>query len=372
MVSKMNRFLVAVILLPVVLLAACTPDASEQNSTSQSATPTAAEDAAATDTAPGEVPEVVVLASDEVIPWLEAERWWGENRHGEQLDVPHLMIAAIKPSWQVNAQKLSVAQKKEIFYRFMLPLVMHANEMVMSRRAGLLRAQQEWASDGRLTPGSLDLLRNLSRLLPGFDEARAGNLGADDPGIPAIIEDLLYRVDIIPPGLALGQAAYESGYATSRFAVEGNALFGQWTYGGDGIKPQEQRASKGDHRIKAFDWPFDSVRGYFINLISHRAYEDFRRLRAELRAAGKPLDSLTLADGLLSYSERGQAYVDTLKGIIRANGLDVADHAVFREEPIRFIVTEQTPEDAAATREELARMRERGELEEIFERMNLD
>jgi uncharacterized FlgJ-related protein len=265
-----------------------------------------------------------------------------------------------------------VAEKKEVFYRFMLPLVLHANEMVMSRREGLLRAQRELQSGDGLSADSLALLRRLALLLPGFDEASAAALGADDPDWPGRIDELLHRVDIVPPGLALGQAAYESGYATSRFAVQGNALFGQWTYGGDGIKPQEQRASKGDHRIKAFDWPFDSVRGYYINLMSHRAYEDFRRLRAELRAAGKPLDSLVLADGLLSYSERGQAYVDTLKGIIRANALDVADRAAFRDEPIRFIVTEQTREEAAATREELARMRERGELAEIFERMNLE
>jgi len=348
------------------LLAGCAPDPSD----AAAPPPRAPEPEPAASTP--DAPEVVVVASEDLFSWLEGENWWGENTHGEQLDVPHLMIAAIKPSWQVNSQKLPVADKKEVFYRFMLPLVLHANQMVMSRRDGLVRAQSELASGSGLSADSLALLKRLVLVLPGFDEARAEALSADDPEWPAMIEDLLHRVDVVPPGLALGQAAYESGYGTSRFAVQGNALFGQWTYGGDGIKPEAQRASKGDHRIKAFDWPFDSVRGYYINLMSHRAYEDFRRLRAELRAAGEPLDSLTLADGLLSYSERGQAYVDTLKGIIRANGLDIADGAVFRDEPIRFIVTEQTREEAEATRAELARMRERGELAEIFERMNLD
>ncbi|MEJ2384682.1 MAG: glucosaminidase domain-containing protein [Xanthomonadales bacterium] len=364
--NRLTAFIAAVTL---VLLAGCAPDAPDDGASAQKDPPTSGEAQPAKANDP--VPEVVVLVSDALVPWLEDENWWGENLHGEQLDVPHLMIAAIKPAWQVNAQKLPVAQKKEVFYRFMLPLVLHANEMVMDRREGLLRAQRELDS-GSLSADSLALLRRLVLLLPGFDEARAAALGADDPELPGMIDDLLRRVDIIPPGLALGQAAYESGYGTSRFAVEGNSLFGQWTYGGDGIKPKEQRSSKGDHRIKAFDWPFDSVRGYYINLMSHRAYEDFRALRAELRAAGKPLDSLTLADGLLSYSERGQAYVDTLKGIIRTNKLDVADRAVFRDEPIRFIVTEQTREEAEATREELARMRASGELAEILERMNLD
>jgi Bax protein len=369
-----KRLVYPLLMLALAAAAACSQDApdpvSETSAAADESAPQVTAEAATRE--PDVVPEVVVVTSEELIPWLESENWWGEARHGEQLGVPHLMIAAIKPSWRVNAQKLPVAQKKEIFYRFMLPLVMHANEMVMKRRNILQQAQQELQSGAGLSAESLAWVKRMSLLLPGVDEARAEALAADDPELPDLIAELLYRMDVIPAGLALGQAAYESGYGTSRFAVEGNALFGQWTYGGDGIKPQEQRSSKGDHRIKAFDWPFDSVRGYFINLMSHRAYEDFRRLRAELREAGKPLDSLVLADGLLSYSERGQAYVDTLKGIIRANSLDVADDAVFRDEPIRFIVTEQSSEDAQATREELAAMRERGELAEIFERMNLD
>ncbi len=370
-VTRLHSIVAGVLL--AFALAACSPDAPPTDTASAAPAPAAQpKPAAKPKPASINVPEVVVLASEDLIPWLEDEGWWGGKLHADQLDVPYLMVAAIKPSWQVNAQKLPVDQKKEVFYRFMLPLVLHANQMVMTRREILLRAQGELASGGGLTADSLDWLRRMVRILPGFDEDTAAALQADDPELPALVDDLLYRIDVIPPGLALGQAAYESGYGTSRFAVEGNALYGQWTYGGDGLKPKEQRASKGDHRIKAFDWPFDSVRGYFINLMSHRAYEDFRRLRAEMRAAGQPLESLTLADGLLSYSERGQEYVDTLKGIIRANGLDVADRAHFRDEPMRFIVTEQTREEADATRAELARMRAAGELDEIFERMNLE
>jgi uncharacterized FlgJ-related protein len=183
---------------------------------------------------------------------------------------------------------------------------------------------------------------------------------------------MLYRFDVIPPGLVLGQAAYESGYGTSRFAVEGNALFGEWTYGGAGMTPSQQRKELGDHRIAAFDWPFDSVRSYFINLSAHPAYEPLRRLRADLRAKGKPLDSLALADGLVKYSERGQDYVDELKGIIRVNKLDVADHAKLRDEPLRFIVGAEDAEAAAAAREELDAMRASGQLQEIVERMRLE
>ena len=170
----------------------------------------------------------------------------------------------------------------------------------------------------------------------------------------------------------LGQAAYESGWATSRFAAEGNALFGQWTFGGKGLVPDQQRKELGDHRIASFEWPFDSVRGYYLNLSTHPAYEDFRRLRAELKASGKPLSSIVLADGLIKYSERGQTYVDTLKGMIRANNLDIADNAVFRDEPISFIwgATDQTK--AAKLRKDIEAMRKSGELSTVIERMQLE
>jgi Bax protein len=318
-------------------------------------------------------PEVLVFDGFEsIIAWLESEQWWGEEVRDRQLTVPHVIITGINPAWRVNAQKLPVQQKKELFYRLMLPLVMHANGMVIELRAGLLRAREELGTEGALSPESLALLKRLAILLPGIDAAQAADLSAQTPELADMIEGLIYRVDTVPAGLALGQAAYESGYGTSRFAVEGNSLFGQWTYKGDGIVPRQQRRHLGNHQIRAFDWPFDSVRGYFINLMSHPAYEDFRRLRAELRAAGKPLASLVLADGLLRYSERGQEYVDLLKGIIRKNSLDSADSAVFRDEPLRFIVTVQSPEAAATMAREIEQMRASGELWEIVESMRLE
>ena len=204
------------------------------------------------------------------------------------------------------------------------------------------------------------------------DAESAAALGGSRDEALAAIDKALYQLDVIPAGLALGQAAYESGYGTSRFAVEGNALFGQWTYGGKGLKPLEQRKELGDHRIATFDWPFDSVRGYFLNLSSHPAYEGFRRLRAQLKAEGKPLTALALADGLISYSERGQEYVDALKGIIRVNKLDIADDAAFRDEPMTFIVGVGDDAEAVQMRAEIEQLRQSGELVQIVERMKLE
>jgi len=324
-------------------------------------------------TAPAQAYDVFVFSGlDEVVNWLESENWWGEVNRGEQLDVPHAMITGINQRWRTTAQVLPVPQKKEIFYRLMLPLIMHANTMVLDRRERLLDAKAMLAKGETISNDEIEAIRDGAVLLRVLDNDEATQLRPDSNQLAAVIDELLYKLDIIPNGLALGQAAYESGYGTSRFAVEGNALFGQWTYGGKGLVPEQQRKELGDHRIASFDWPFDSVRGYFINLMSHPAYEDFRRLRAKLRAEGKPLTSLALADGLIRYSERGQEYVDTLKGIIRVNKLDIADGAVFRDEPTRFLVGAEDSESAATLRTEIERLRASGELDEIVARMRLE
>ena len=324
-------------------------------------------------TASEELPEVLVFGSvEESRAWLEAENWWGAEEHEAQLQAPRVLVTGITDRWKEDSQQMTVAEKKEAFYRLMLPLVLYANELVMKRRAVLEEAQARIAAGDALSVEEMEGLRDAAVLLRVVKEEQAATLDGDSDDWLPLIDEMLYRLDIVPPGLALGQAAYESGYGTSRFARQGNSLFGQWTYGGEGIKPEQQRQSLGDHRIAAFEWPFDSVRGYYLNLFSHPAYEEFRRLRAELRAAGKPLDSLVLADGLIRYSERGQDYVDGLKGIIRVNKLDAADDAVLRDEPLRFYVGAESPEEAEEIRQEIARLRESGELAEIIKRMRLD
>lgn len=316
--------------------------------------------------------EVIVLGGQTaVVDWLKAEEWWGPEKHGEQLNVPSVMITGISDRWKKAAQNIPVPEKKEIFYRFMLPLVMHANVMVLDRRARLERMVADVAGGKSLAADDMEGLRQAAVLLRILNEEDAAAL-SDSEEIADVIDQALYRLDVIPPGLVLGQAAYESGYGTSRFAVEGNALFGQWTYGGKGLVPQQQRKNLGDHRIAAYDWPFDSVRGYYLNLSSHPAYEDFRRLRADLKESGKPVTSLALADGLIRYSERGQEYVDTLKGIIRVNKLDIADDAAFRDEPMRFVVGAADEVAAADLSIEIEKLRESGELDKIISRMRLE
>jgi Bax protein len=317
-------------------------------------------------------PEVVILSSlDETIAWFEKEGWWGEEKHKEQLTVPRAMIVAIKENWQKNAPKLEVRTKKELFYRFMLPLVVHANTMVLDRRGRLKQMATTLDKGKTLSATDNEWLREMAVVLRIGKREKIDGI-RDTAGMKKLIDQALYRLDVIPAGLVLGQAAYESGYGTSRFAVQGNSLFGQWTYGGEGLVPEQQRKQLGDHRIASYEWPFDSVRGYFINLSSHPAYEAFRRLRAQTKAAGKPLQSLVLAEGLKNYSEKGAAYVKTLKGIIRVNNLSVADDAVFRDEPMRFVMGAPDKDAAEKLRQEIEKMEKTGELEKIVKKMRLE
>ena len=146
-------------------------------------------------------------------------------------------------------------------------------------------------------------------------------------GIPSKdLSTLKVRMDEIPVSLALAQAAKETGWGTSRFAQEGNALFGQWTWSGQGLKPKEADESKG-HKVMKFNVLQASVRAYQRNLNTHKSYKEFRLVRAQLRDAGKPLDSIILSKYLDEYAETGQQYVKILKKIIEQNNLKDFDDA---------------------------------------------
>ena len=140
------------------------------------------------------------------------------------------------------------------------------------------------------------------------------------------LSTLKIRMDEIPTSLAIAQAAKETGWGTSRFAQEGNALFGQWTWSGEGLKPKDADADKG-HKVMKFNVLQASVRAYQRNLNTHRTYREFRKARAELRDLNKPLDSLELSKYLNKYAETGNQYVEVLQKIIKQNNLKDFDDA---------------------------------------------
>ncbi|MEH6593093.1 MAG: hypothetical protein V7746_22680, partial [Halioglobus sp.] len=115
---------------------------------------------------------VVVSGIDDVIQWMEKENWWGEAQRGQQLTVPHAMMTGFSDRWRENAMKMPVPQKKEIFYRLMLPLIMHANTMVLARRAELQAMNTQLKGGNALSTQDLEELRRLAILLRIVDTER--------------------------------------------------------------------------------------------------------------------------------------------------------------------------------------------------------
>ena len=140
------------------------------------------------------------------------------------------------------------------------------------------------------------------------------------------LSTLKIRMDEIPVSMAIAQAAKETGWGTSRFAQEGNALFGQWTWSGDGIKPAGADDDS-THKVMRFNILQASVKAYQRNLNTHSSYAQFRSVRAELRDEGKKLDSFVLIEYLDKYAETGKEYIKILQQIIRQNKLTDFDDA---------------------------------------------
>jgi len=140
------------------------------------------------------------------------------------------------------------------------------------------------------------------------------------------LSTLKVRMDEIPVSLAIAQAAKETGWGTSRFALKGNALFGQWTWSGEGLKPKNADEGK-DHKVMKFHSLQLSVRAYLRNLNTHSTYKNLRKARTELRNQNKPLDSLILSKHLDKYAETGSQYIEVLQKIIEQNNLKDFDEA---------------------------------------------
>jgi uncharacterized FlgJ-related protein len=227
--------------------------------------------------------------------------------------------------------EVTVLEKKRIFFRSLAPLVLRSNEFILRDRARLEQIRDSWTGPGGLDAEDRQWLAELAVAYGVADDVEA----AVDR---AALDELMLRVDIVPVSLALAQCAEESGWGTSRFAAEGNALFGQWSWDGQGIKPQQQREGMGDYRIAAFETPLQSVMAYMRNLNTHAAYAGLRARRAELRAKGERMSGWELAKALDKYSERGPAYVESLHGIMRVNQLDPADDAFLGDGPTIWLI----------------------------------
>ncbi len=203
-----------------------------------------------------------------------------------------------------------VTELKLAFFEFLLPRIEAENERIAGQRERLLAIAE--TVEAGASPGWLDR-RWLANLAEDY------RVDPHEQSIEETIEVLLRRVDTVPPTLALVQAATESGWGRSRFAVEANNLFGQWCYRrGCGLVPAN-RPEGARHEVAAFDSPRESVARYINNLNSHEAYRPLRVIRAQLREVGETPTAMALSDGLILYSERREDYVEEVRTVIRQN-----------------------------------------------------
>ena len=221
-----------------------------------------------------------------------------------------------------NISKIrSPSDRKAVFIMTTLPLILYANELILKDRVQIENLRSKIAGGISLGRQEKNFLTNQATKL-GLKKLNFGTL--------------LKHVDIIPPSLAIAQSAEESGWGTSRFAREGNALFGQRTWKkGKGIVPKKRAIGK-KYKVRSFEHLIDGVHSYARNLNGHFAYKIFRAKRANLRKNGLRIDGLSLADTLFSYSERGDDYIQTIKRIIVENRLAVFDYARLRNSSATF------------------------------------
>lgn len=222
----------------------------------------------------------------------------------QEAEVPGVFLARLPHDLPhaVDAQ-----ERKGIFVRSVLPHLLHVNEHLLETRQRILKIA------GRVETG------DLTEDDRAFVTAVLTEFRLDRWSLP----ELLKRVDIVPPSLALAQAAEESGWGTSNLARDGNALFGMvmWVRDAEGRQVRRQR-------------PYadlaEGVASYVRNLNTHFAYAGFRDQRARLRLSGRPISGPALMAALGRYSERGQDYVRSVNGLLAYNNLDKLDSARLR------------------------------------------
>lgn len=277
-------------------------------------------------------PEVVTPASHGELKEFFAARNYDWNTVAE--GVPPFLLGALPGDLDRIPR---VAEKKRVFFLSMLPMVLMVNDEIRRQREELVALFARHDAGDRLSPEQRTLAASL---------AREYGLQGDPLASDGVRRALLERVDTIPTSLALAQAATESAYGTSRFARQGNNLFGEWTFiPGTGLVPKE-RPPGATYEVRRFATPYDSVRSYLRNLNTHRAYRLLREQRTHLRTAGRPLKGMDLARGLEKYSTRGEAYVEDIRAIIRRNHLSLLATVTLRD-PHSPPATEAAVEEAA-------------------------
>ncbi|WP_303290663.1 glucosaminidase domain-containing protein [Marinobacter sp. SS5-14b] len=249
----------------------------------------------------------------------------GANADGDEVSLaslPSLPAWANAPLPDFSGIR-DTTERKVAFFSFLYPRIVLANSRILLEREYLdsLEAKSELSG------------KELKWLLEQADRLRVDAANGSD----AQLALLKKRLDVIPPSLILAQAANESAWGTSRFATQGNNLFGQWCFSkGCGLVPLS-RVDGASHEVAKFSSPYYSVRSYIQNLNRHPTYQKVREIRHQDRLAERPLSGIDMAEGLLGYSERGEDYIEEIRAMIRYNNLE------FYDREFRALLEDRTP-----------------------------
>ena len=205
----------------------------------------------------------------------------------------------------------NTSEKKRAFFNYLRPAIDRQNRQLRHMREWLQSQQRQLNAGKPLTPAQLEKLHQLGKQF---------RLDSTDPR--QLVDALVTRADELPAALVLAQAALESAWGTSRFAKEGNNLFGQWCFTpGCGMVPRNRAPGK-SHEVQIFSNVGEAIDAYFFNINTHVAYAELRHLRSQARQKQQPLRGSDLAAGLQQYSEQGARYTDKVRTMIRRNQLE--------------------------------------------------
>lgn len=215
-----------------------------------------------------------------------------------------------------DLDKYEPVRKKKLFTSILLPIVLRANEIVLKERKSMEVAF---------------LQHNIVKIKYFAERYKVNKLkeinfyNMSSMQIILIKDELLKKINRIPISMMLSQAAIESGWGSSRFAREGNALFGEWTWkNNSGLKPRDNLNA--NFSVKSFKNISESVNSYMLNLNSHPAYKEMRNYRSLILKDGKSLVGSETANYLDKYAETGLKYVVKVTSLIKSNKFNKFDN----------------------------------------------
>ena len=260
------------------------------------------------------------LNAGEFHNWVDLNKYYKKNNFIHEIltqeNIGHLPIISELPDDFSEIQ--DVPTKKKLFYLVTLPLIYNTNTSIMQERRMVINIEKKFARKELNKNETDEIIRLSKKYKLDYSEINT-----------KLFRKLKQRINIIPVSLALGQAIIESGWGQSRFATEGNALYGQWTTSEDkGIIPQDRDEDK-THAVLKFKNLSESVEAYMFNINTHQAYYNFRVIR-RIDERIKYTDPISMkVKYLAAYAEIGDKYVDKLELIIASNNLQEFDRFKF-------------------------------------------